>query len=967
MPARTLAAFIFLSFCFPAAPAAEPLQYEHPFFPGASHDPGVTPPAECLGFELGERAARPAEIENCLVAWESDSPRVRRVPYATTHEGRTLSYLVIATPERIGRLDAIRADRQRLADPAGLSDEESQSLLGNSPAVAWLGYSIHGDETSGSDAALAVIHHLAAGQGGEVDALLDELIVIIDPMMNPDGRHRFLQQVAEFRGEIPNVDDQSLVHGGYWPWGRTNHYLFDMNRDWLYGTQPETRGRMRAVREWHPQLFVDAHEMGSQDSYLFSPPRDPFNPHLPEWHEDWNDRFARDQAGAFDRFGWRYYTGEWNEAWYPGYSDAWASLGGAVGILYEQAGVADAGVLQRNDRVLTYRESVHHQLVSSMANLQTLADNSGEIKQAWLDDRRRSVSSRGPYGNRTWAVVPGDNGGRVRAFLDLMDLHGIRVWRLEAETTLGKATDALGRDHGRLRLPAGTLLVPNRQPEARRAAAVMEFDPRIPARTLEKEREKLLREGETRVYDVTAWNVPMYFGLEAYTLESGLPGGAVRVPGNEPGSTVPEAGPAGVAWVFPGSDDRSARAAAHLLQNDIRVRLARRDTTLGETPVAAGSPLVLIADNAGRDASLRAAVTAASRAADVEPSILQTGLGTGDLEDLGGEYFPVLERPRVALVTRGGISPYDFGAIWHHLDHRLALDHSHLPEGQLADTDLRRYNVIVLPDRWQGALPGNALDALRSWVESGGTLIAIGESAAQLAGTEEGFAEAALLPEVLGDLDPYRVKLAREWQAARAGPPDEEAVWSHHTPTRLEYPWMIGARADGEGADSDREDPPDEAALRLRDEWQALFMPQGAVLAARADEKSWLTLGAGDQVPVLARRVPVLMAAGPVAAPLRYGVYEASAGAPDEPRRLGWALLPAGHELRTRMSGLLWPEAAHRLANAAWLTRESLGRGQVLLFGSPPVFRGATLGTARILTNAILYGPGLGADMPIRP
>lgn len=966
MSASRILSVAVVAFALSAGPVtAAPLQYDRPFFPDARHDPAVPAPEDCLGFPLGSRAAFPAEIERCLKAWDGASDRVELVQYATTHEGRPLYYVVLATPDRIGRLDEIRAGRQRLADPDGMSESDAQSRLETQPAVAWFGYSIHGDETSGADASLAVIHHLAAGRGEDVSRLLDRLIVIIDPMMNPDGRHRFLQQVAEFRGEWPNVDDQSLVHSGYWPWGRTNHYLFDMNRDWLYGTQPETRGRMAAVRDWHPQLFVDIHEMGSQDSYLFSPPRDPFNPHLPDWHDAWNERFAEEQASAFDQFGWRYYTGEWNEAWYPGYSDAWASLGGAIGILYEQAGVADAGVRQRDGQVLTYRESVHHQVVSTMANLGTLAANAETIKRSWLEDRRRAVAPRGPYAGRTWAILPRDNDGRARQFVELMALHGIRVWRLDGETTVGDATDRLGRDRGRVTLPAGTLLVPGRQPEARRVAALMEFDPRIPGATLAKEREKLMREGETRVYDVTAWNIPMYYGLETFRLDGGLPSGADRVTPEDLGDAGIATPAAGIGWAFPGADDRSARAAAELLESGVTVRLAGKATTLGGIEVAAGSPLVLTTDNRAMAATLDDVVTAAARASGARPVALDTGLGPGESADAGGEHFPVIERPRVALVTRGGISPYDFGTIWHHLDQRLGLENSHLPEGQLAETDLRRYNVIVLPDRWQGELPGPALQALKSWVEGGGTLIAVGESAAQLAGTDSGFAEAAMLPDVLADLDPYRVQLAREWQAAHGETPDGEEVWSHVAPTKIQYPWTIEAKDEAESAAEKAE--PDVAELRLRDEWQSLFMPQGAILAARADDEAWLTLGARGYVPVLTARVPVLMASGPVQAPLRYGVYEQDGDAADSARRLGWARLPAGQELRLRMSGLLWPEAAQRLANAAWVTRETLGRGQVILFGSPPVFRGATLGTARVLTNAVLYGPGLGAGGPIEP
>lgn len=960
-----------LSLVFAATGARAEQSDLQPFFPGAQYPPDAPAPEDCLGFPLGQRAATPAEIGNCLEAWAAASDRMQVTRYASTHEGRPLYYVVLGTAQRLQHLDEVRAGWNQLADPSDLDDGEARVLLDQLPAVAWLAYSIHGDETSGADAALAVIHHLAFDKSEDTTKLLDGLLVIVDPMMNPDGRHRFLQQVAEFRGARHNLDDQSLVHTGYWPWGRTNHYLFDMNRDWLFGTQPETRGRMKAVEKWHPQMFVDAHEMGPQESYLFSPPRQPYNPNLPDWQHRWNRQFARDQARAFDAHGWRYYTGEWNDDWYPGYSDAWAALGGAIGILYEQAGVADDGVKQAGGYVLSYRESVLHHLTSSMANLHSLAANADAIKKGWYEQRRRAVGDDGPYAKRTFAVLPTANRGRLEAFVDLMNLQGVRVYRLDRDTTVGGAVDQLGRSRGREKLPAGTLLIPNRQPQAQRTAALLEFDPHIPADSLRMERQRLLREGQTTVYDVTAWNLTMLFGLEALSVEDGLPGAVTRIDSVQPASARRGAGAADpVAWYFDGNDDRSQAAAAWLLQHDVHMRVARRDTELGNESVAAGSPIVLAVDNGELGAELPKRLSEAADAAGIPANGASTGLGEGDRPDLGGEYFPIVPRPRVALVTRGEIDSYDFGADWYFLDQKLGLRNSHLDVDRLADTDLRRYNVIVLPNRDRGELPDDALAALRSWVSDGGTLIAVGGSARQLASAEADLGETRLLPDVLDDLLPYRIALTREWQAARDDMPAESSIWAHDAPPKLDVPWETEQEDEspGGGANESTPEAPAPSPAQLGDEWQALFMPQGALLAARVDHKSWLMLGARDYLPVMAGDVPVLMAARGVSAPARLGVLVPSDDdAVSEPHDLGWAPLPPGEELRLRMSGLLWPEAAHRLANAAWLTRESVGSGQLILFASPPVFRGATLATARIFGNAVLYGPGLGASAPIKP
>ncbi|MCZ6755343.1 MAG: M14 family zinc carboxypeptidase, partial [Gemmatimonadetes bacterium] len=550
-----------------AQPEPTPVQdlaYDVDFFPGTVYDPTVPTPESLLGFRPGDRAAFPHEIELALQAWGA-SPRVTVVEYARSHEGRALYYAIITSPANHARIDSIRAGLARLADPRGLSDGEAEALITGLPGTAWLAYSIHGDETSGSDAALAVIYHLAAAQGDPVEGMLDELVVLIDPMMNPDGRNRFLQQVAEHRGAQPNVDDQSLLHGGYWPWGRTNHYGFDLNRDWILGVNPETKGRIREASLWHPLLFVDAHEMGSQDTYLFSPQRDPRNPHVPGNRDKWGRLFAREQSQAFDRYGWTYYTGEWNEGWYPGYSDVWGEFRGAVGILYEQAGFTEDGVRRPGGAIHSYREAVHHQAVSSLANLMTLQANVADIRRDILAERRLAVSANGPYARRTFAVLPTGNRSRLRGFVSLMELQGFEYYRTTSEFQ-ASGTDQLGQSFQGRTIPVGTMLIPNRQPEGNQVATMLQFDTQMTPEYLERERKAILRTGSSTIYDVTAWNLTMMYGLEALTLDTGLPSGVEAYPGVDDADASAAAPADVVAWAVDGSDDASVSVAARLME-----------------------------------------------------------------------------------------------------------------------------------------------------------------------------------------------------------------------------------------------------------------------------------------------------------------------------------------------------------------------------------------------------------------
>ncbi|MFW5927129.1 MAG: hypothetical protein ACOCSR_03680, partial [Wenzhouxiangella sp.] len=327
------------------------------------------------------------------------------------------------------------------------------------------------------------------------------------------------------------------------------------------------------------------------------------------------------------------------------------------------------------------------------------------------------------------------------------------------------------------------------------------------------------------------------------------------------------------------------------------------------------------------------------------------GRAPGELADLGGEYWQVLTQPKIALAGRGSTNMTDFGAVWYLLDHRLGMRHSHLDEGRAGWADLRRYNVIYLPERWgRGGLPDGLGDALADWVEDGGTLIATGSAARALTDDDEPLVAARTLSRLVGEeLTEYQDAIHREWLADNRPLPD--GIWSHEAPDSAEYPWA-GIEESLPAADQ----------RKRRDAWAKQFMPSGALVAARADTDHWLTAGTGEFLTVLFSNSPVLMSKPPVQAPLRIGVYEEAEA---DARFVGWSPVPEDQSLRVRAGGLLWPEARERIANGAWVTRESVGRGQVILFAHQPAFRAAQLGAMRVLENALVFGPGLGTNQPV--
>lgn len=905
--------------------------YPAPFTERGEMDPAVPPPDQILGFAHGSRPARHAAIWSYLTALDESTPRAELRTYGTTHEGRDLLYLIVSSEENMARLEEIRRDIARLADPRRTSAGEARALGEKLPAICWLAYSIHGDELSGADASLEVAYQVAAGLDSLSTRLRRDLVIIIDPIENPDGRDRFIQQMESWAGMAPNPDVQSLQHTGFWPWGRTNHYLFDLNRDWFALVHPESRGRVAAILDWNPQVLVDAHEMGAFDTFLFSPPREPFNPNMTATLYKWWDRFADDKARAFDRHGWSYYTGEWNEEWFPGYGSSWAAYIGTVAILYEQAGVDGSLVKRPDGSLLSYRESVHHQFVASMANLATAAANRRELLADYGTEKRRATAGKGAF-----LFVPGGQPDRAARLAETLTLQGIEVEVAKAPFSARDARDPRGRALGGRKLPAGTLIVNLNQPMSPLARAILEFDPRMPTSFLKTELHELEKRTDSRLYEVTSWSLALAYGLECYASPSKVEAARERFAVSPPAPGRVTNPAASYGYLIAPESDVSQLALARLLEGGYKLRAARKPFRIGGHDYGPGTLLLRATANPTdlHQAVERVAAETGATITGVESALADVG------PDLGGNEFVLLEAPRIAI---GSGYPADYaslGPLWHLLDRRLGMRVSLIDLQGLADQDLGKYNVLVLPNLYTGPstfgrlLTDEGVAKIRKWIEDGGTLIGFNHGAAFAADSARALSAVRLRRDVLGALAEYDSALAGESKALAVPDIDSLAVWEGG-PSDAER--ALRKKEEGEGAAKPSEEDLERADARAR-----LLHPRGATLRADLDTEHWLTSGLGDWVPVNVFSDEALMAKDPVETAARLA----------EPQEL-------------RLGGLLWPEARRRWARTPYLTREAKGRGQIILFAAIPHVRGYWHGSERLLVNALLLGPGMGTTRPV--
>jgi hypothetical protein len=930
------------------AQARSSTQPPEPFVESADYDTAIPSPASVINHGVGEKAVRYSALIRYLRVLADSSDRVILTSYGRTHEGRDLYYLTITSPTNHKRLDQIKAENAKLSDPRLLHSGQVDQLIETLPAVAWLNYCIHGDELSSTDAGMYISYHLAAAKDDATLKLLDETVIHINPLVNPDGRERYLSYLEQLTGVVSSPDLQAMQHQALWSRGRGNHYLFDLNRDWLVHCQPEVRSLAEAILSWNPHLLVDSHEQGAYDTYLFDPPREPLNLYLSPTVMEWRERFGSDQAKAFNRKGWSYYTRDWYSEWGPFYTNSWANLLGTIGLLYEQARANGSSVKQPTGYEVSYRETVHHHIVSSLANLKTLNANRTKLLRDLWEDRQWALGEQ-DADSGVFLLPPSADSLRWKNLVELIGRQGLEASFALEDFTATNVRDIWNDKISSKELPKGTLLVPLKQPHRRMLQALFDFDPHLRESFLLEERKELESRRETLLYDVTSWNLPMAFGIESYWASS--------VPRVKLGSDMPTYSPdlpdlsdnGDYGYLIDFDNSAVYSALVRLFEANCHPRIAikpfKMDADENESIDGTRGTVLLRAHENPDDVAHILGMVGSDlglRIYPVDKALVDEG------PDLGSDKFPLLSEPRVAIASQWPVSPYSFGSIWYLLDSKLQLRSSPINIQNLNSADLRKYNVLILPDSDSlgRVLDDKAVDEIKGWVENGGTLIAVGGSASFAADKDGKLSSIRLRRDVLDKLVEYQEAVQQE-SSARDVKIDLNDLW-HVRPVK-EKSKKREAKESVESQTGDEAKKLDESKSKLdvdrlnrTDEWNRLFSPTGTFVKGIVDPEHWMGFGLGEKMPVLFWGDNAFMSKHPVKTAIRL----------------------AGEE-ELRLSGLLWPEARQRLADTAYATVESVGRGQIILFATDPTLRMWLAGAQRLFLNAVLLGPGMGASQPV--
>jgi hypothetical protein len=687
--------------------------------------PAIPDSRQVLGHDFGERISDPEQILRYVEALHAAAPdQTRLIEYARSWEGRPLHYLAIGEPATIARLDEIKAGMRRLADPRTLTAADRADLLDSLPVIVWLAHGVHGNEVTPSDAALATAYHLLAGAGTpEIDALLAGTLVVIDPLQNPDGRARFVQHYRSLAGLEPQPSPIAAERVERWPSGRTNHYLFDMNRDWFALTQPEVQGRVKAFLEFFPTVYVDLHEMGTDQSYYFPPPAVPHNPHLGPGQMAGFEIIGQQIAARFDALGFRYFTRENYDAFYPGYGDTWPTLQGAIGMTFEMASPRGLAGRDRRGHVVTYFDGVARHFAASLATIGAAATHRRALLEAFVEHRGAASGRRG------FVLARQDDPGRVDRLAALLARQGVEVRHAPDGARLCGAS-----------VPVGSYLVATAQPAGQLATTLLaDESPAEPAFWVEQERRAERREPQD-VYDVVAWSLPQLFDVPVSSCEADFADFPIA---QRFGAPPAAPGTAEVAYLVPWGTRSGAQFLAAALRAGLRVDFATRPFRQGELRFGTGSLIVPVAAN---EAGLHARVVrlAAETGAEVRPT---SGSWVDEGIDFGSRHVRTLLAPRIAIAWGEPGDVLSAGALRYAIEQKLGYPVAPVWTRDLGSDELDAFDVVVLPDGTEYAALAEAAGAqLAAWVRRGGTLVGIG-GALELLG-ESGVGLLATAPEL---------------------------------------------------------------------------------------------------------------------------------------------------------------------------------------------------------------------------
>jgi len=671
---------------------------------GVRYNRSIPKPEEIIGHQIGTSHTRTDQVVDYFEALASRSNRIILNDHAQTHEGRRLIHAIVTHPDNHENLETIREGNLKLSDkPNSMSDQD----LNKMPLVAYLGFSIHGDEASGTEASLLLLYHLAAGSGKQIDDILKNTVLIIDPMFNPDGRDRFVNWVNGNRGRVPTSDTQDREHNQPWPRGRTNHYLFDMNRDWMPVTQPESNGRIKLFHHWRPQFLLDAHEMGSNSTFFFQPGiPSRYNPNTPKGSIKLANKLIPFHAKRLDSIQSMYYSQQSYDDFYYGKGSTFGDIHGSVGILFEQAS-SRALESETNQGRLVYAFTIRNHYMSTLGTLDGLVALRKEFLTYHRDFYATAPDAAKKNQVRGYLVSLKQNRTRAQMLIQNLQKHRIVVHELKKSMTVKQTKFN----------PGEAVIIPSNQPQTRFLKGIM---------------ERMTTFEDSLFYDVSAWTLPLAYGVESYELKQnpnayiGTQLGLVDLDGG-----MLTGGKAKSAYLMKWDRYYAPKSLYSIMDLGIRPRL----TTQAFSAVVDGKEVqfdrgTIVIPVYQRDADatitqdkIHKMMIHLAKMDHVNIYASNTA-STPSGPDLGGAYQGVLQKPKVAILSGDGTSSYGVGEVWHLLNFRMGIPVSLLNAKQLSARKLSKYNTIIVPDGFYSNLDSTDIKTLKDWVLNGGTLIA---------------------------------------------------------------------------------------------------------------------------------------------------------------------------------------------------------------------------------------------------
>lgn len=656
-------------------------------------------PSEFLGYEIGTQFSRHADVISYFEHVAANSKMVNYLDYGKTNERRRLTYAVISSEENLANLEQIRTDNLKNIGilPGSASPKK---------AVVWLSYNVHGNEASSSEAAMNTVYKLLT----EHPDYLENTVVIMDPNVNPDGRDRYVNWYNQVKASPYNPFRDAVEHHEPWPGGRPNHYLFDLNRDWMWASQVETQQRLKIYNQWMPQIHVDFHEQYINNPYYFAPGAEPYHEIITPWQREFQNKIGKNNAKHFDENGWLFFTRESFDLLYPSYGDTYPLFMGAIGMTYEQAGhgMAGLGIINDEEIELTLIDRVAHHTTAGLSTIEVASKNAAalvlEFKKFFNNDNLKYKSF----------VLKG-NPDNLKALTDMLDQHEIKYGYANGGTVSGfKYTD---NKKGKLD-SQGALVVSTNQPKGKMVQVL--FEPNAALST-------------PVTYDITAWSLPYAYGLETVASTS-LVTATKKIEQVEV-TNVAETSSAG--YIAKWNSMKDAEFLSALLQKDIKVRFSEKELGFGGNNFGRGSLIITRSDNKTNpdfDKDLIQLANEMGRNLYASPTSF-----ADKLTDFGSQYVHLIKNKRIALVRGKEISSLNYGSLWHYFETQLKYPITSINTEDLAKIDWSDYDVVILPDgNYTSVFDESNFKTLDEWISNGGKAIAIG-NAISIFEEKEGF------------------------------------------------------------------------------------------------------------------------------------------------------------------------------------------------------------------------------------